>query len=217
MSKNARIRAALIAAAILTAPLWLQPLALWLAFSPFRLVGFIGSVLLGFELLFGLAAFFCLLVVVAGPILALFRRHRVHSIVAVVAAVLFVGSFVGGIHLGRAIWLENIKMIAKRGAPLIAAIDEYAAKHGRPPRSLAELLPQHLDSIPTTGVAESPEFQYVVDKQDVYDGNSWVLIVTPPCPPMGFDQLLYFPLRNYPPSGHGGSIEQIDGWGYVHE
>jgi hypothetical protein len=36
-------------------------------------------------------------------------------------------------------------------------------------------------------------------------------------PGINFDQLMYFPNQQYPEFGHGGRIERIGAWAYVHE
>ena len=71
--------------------------------------------------------------------------------------------------------------------------------------------------MPRTGVGAYPAYDYVVGQPERYDGNAWVLLVSPPCPAMGFDTLMYFPRRNYPDVGYGGRLERVGTWAYVHE
>jgi len=49
---------------------------------------------------------------------------------------------------------------AKRAAPLLAAISQYASDHGHPPRSLSDLVPHYLRDLPGTGLREYPQFEY---------------------------------------------------------
>ena len=75
-----------------------------------------------------------------------------------------------------------------------------------------------LAEVPTTGIGAFPEFLYETgDSAGRYRGNPWVLIVTPPNHPIGFDTLMYFPRQDYPARGYGGSVERVGAWGYVHE
>lgn len=50
-----------------------------------------------------------------------------------------------------------------------------------------------------------------------YGESSWVLLVRTGGPGINFDQLMYFPNQQYPEFGHGGRIERIGAWAYVHE
>ncbi len=53
-----------------------------------------------------------------------------------------------------------VPSIAARAAPLVAAIDAYDAQRGCPPSRLADLVPWHLDSIPTPAWGLEWEFDY---------------------------------------------------------
>jgi hypothetical protein len=135
-----------------------------------------------------------------------------------VVAALFILSFFGGFFWRMGVWRSNITRVAEQSQPLVDAITAYCTEHGHPPDSLSELVPDHIARIPGTGIGAWPEYQYLAGQQATrYDGNEWVLLVTPPNLPMGFDVFMYFPRQNYPREGYGGGIERIGGWGYVHE
>ena len=51
----------------------------------------------------------------------------------------------------------------ERGKPLIVAIKRYEADHGRPPRSLMDLIPKYIASLPSTSIRINPDFLYEVD------------------------------------------------------
>ncbi|MDZ4696985.1 MAG: hypothetical protein SGI86_17745 [Deltaproteobacteria bacterium] len=217
MTKQSTTRRLVTSLALLTIPAWLGPFAWWLAYQQSVVLSYLGLLLLSVELAFVLLALFAVGVIVAGPVLLLFRTYRPGAVLAVGQAILFLVSFAGGLFLGRVVWRDCVKEVVERAEPLVTAIHEYTDAHGNPPGSLDELVPQHIAAIPSTSVGAFPNFRYVVDEPERYDGNPWVLLVIPPCHPMGFDLLMYFPLRNYPDVGYGGSLERIGAWAYVHE
>jgi hypothetical protein len=217
MKFQSTIRRAITCLAVLTVPLWLEPLACWLAYRSSAVLSNVGQCLLFFEVLFAPVALFALAVIVVGPVFILLPKYRTRAVEAVGIAIVFLACFVGSLILGQEVWLDQIKNVVEQGEPLASAINEFATRNGHPPDSLDELVPQYIAAIPSTGVGANPEFQYMVGKQDQFDGNPWVLRATPPGLTFGFDCLMYFPLQNYPATGYGGSLERIGKWGYVHE
>lgn len=204
----------------LIAPLGVGPVGWWLAYQPSEVLSITGLMLLAVELGLFLCAMVAVVVFIRGPFAALFRAYRRSALVGMAKSFVFLVSFLGGILLGRLVWLDRVERVVARGEPLVAAIHTFTAENGRPPESLAELVPRYIAAIPTTGIGMSLEFDYVVgrgSRDSGYDGNPWVLLVRPPCHPMGFDSLMYFPLQNYPATGYGGGIERVGKWGYVHE
>jgi hypothetical protein len=202
---------------LLTAPVWLGPLAWLLAYHPSAVVSYLGLLLLFVDFTFVLFALVAAAVLIAAPVLFLFRAFRFRALTAFAQAGLFLASYLGGLTLGRVVWLDRVNGVVERGEPLVAAIHEYVGRQGRPPGSLDELIPQDLAAIPSTGIGAFPQFRYVVGEPGRYDGNPWVLLATPPCHPMGFDALMYFPVQNYPAQGYGGALERVSTWAYVHE
>jgi len=123
-----------------------------------------------------------------------------------------------GEGLRRTVWRRGIASFVKRSQPLILAIGEYNSREGRPPDTLASLVPGFLPGVPETGFGVSGRYIYLVgDGAKRYSDNPWALRVSVPSLPMGFDQMLYVPKQNYPAFGYGGSLERFDGWAYVHE
>ena len=68
---------------------------------------------------------------------------------------------------------SKFRRIARRLDPLIDAIREYDAYHGRPPESLDELVPAFLASVPGTGRSEYPEIEYEVFSPSVATVRYW--------------------------------------------
>jgi len=200
-------------------PLWWTPLAWWLVYSPSPVLGAVGLLGLTIEgflvLVLPLA---CLAIVVAPPAF-LFRRTRRWALLYGGAAVVFIPSFlVGECYLKGFVWRDAVFRFERRSQPLVQAVHAYRAEHGRPPAALADLVPAYLKEVPSTGIGVSSNYRYVAgEKARAYGENPWVLIASPPCHPMGFDLLLYFPLQNYPHAGYGGWLERISSWAYVHE
>lgn len=120
-------------------------------------------------------------------------------------------------RIGNAIRIEGFYRMSQRAAPLVNAIETCSAKYGRPPGNLGQLVPEFLPSIPPTGMAAYPDWNYVAGEEaQEWDGNPWVLYID--CSyGLNFDRFMYFPKRNYPKHGYGGLIEQVGDWAYVHE
>lgn len=57
-------------------------------------------------------------------------------------------------------------MLAHRSRAVVGAVDAYVAKHGRPPRTLNDLIPEHLEELPSTGMLAYPEYEYSVPSPD---------------------------------------------------
>lgn len=201
----------------LTVPLRLEPLAWTLAYHPTALLNHLAQVLLTFVGLIALGTLVAAGVFLWGIIRICTQAERVGPLLAMGKASIYLLSFVGGLVWGQAVWRANVERVVERGEPLVRAIHQFTVQNGRPPESLDELTPQYLAALPGTGIGTSPEFHYVLGEPARYDGNPWVLLVHPPCLLMKFDSLMYFPLQNYPVLGHGGVIERVGAWGYVHE
>lgn len=52
--------------------------------------------------------------------------------------------------------------LAERSSPIIAAIKQYEANHGRPPEALADLVPEHLPEAPSTNMRAYSSYEYEV-------------------------------------------------------
>lgn len=203
-----RKRTLLLALAV--TPLWLNPLAWWLAFSPVPVVSHAGTWLVQFEFVFllGLLPAFGLLVVCS---IGLFSRHyRSGALAWLACAVVFAGAYFGGIAWRTDICRTNLHRMTERAQPLVDAITAYHAEHGRAPAALTDLVPQYLDRVPETGVGAYPDFDYWPGRAQQFRGNEWVLIASPPFVLFGAGSFYYYPRQNYAESG----FRPVGNWGY---
>lgn len=199
--------------AVCTLPLVLSPLLQYLAVAPFG-----SGIFLWFEMFIILPFMAALLALVIAPFLLFIRRLRPFAIRSLIAAAVFAVATVVGLRFGGPIRMAAFHSLAERSAPLVQAIRAYESRHGTPPPDLAALVPAFLPSIPSTGIAVHPRYEYHVGKKATrYDGNPWVLEVFTPSGGINFDTFMYFPLQNYPKTGYGGWLERISDWAYVHE
>lgn len=148
-----------------------------------------------------------------------FARTRRASRSLLPFCLLLIACCIGGNLLGNKARKAGMQAFAARSQPLIAAIFRYERDHAAPPPTLQDLVPDYLPAVPSTGMMAYPEYHYHVGEQaaDGYDGNPWALAVFTPSGGINFDQMLYFPRQNYPAQGHGGWLEPIGDWAYVHE
>jgi hypothetical protein len=194
-------------------PLILSPLLQYLAVASFGSTAF-----LWFEMFIILPFAVALLTLVNAPFLLLVPRLRSFAIRLLIAAAVFAAATVIGLRFGGAIRMAAFHSLAERSTPLVRAIRAYESRHGTPPPGLPALVPEFLPSIPITGMAAYPQYQYHVGQKAAhYDGNPWVLVVDTPSGGINFDTFMYFPRQNYPKTGYGGSLERISDWVYVHE
>jgi hypothetical protein len=202
------ISAPIVCAAI---PLVSIPAADWAAVAPNgNEMALWYVMLLVFPMLAAVPAFF------VGLVGMLFRRVRPYAALLSLCSLVFFLSFILSLRVGDSIRMRAFARLAERSKPLIAAIRAYDQKHGRPPESLAALVPDFLPKVPATGIRAYPEYLYKVPTNN-YEGNPWVLYVSTPSGGINFDQFMYFPLTNYPKLGYGGWLERVGDWAYVHE
>jgi len=89
---------------------------------------------------------------------------------------------------------EKIERVAERGQPIVDAIKAYE-KERPPPSSLDELVPDYLDSVPTTAIGAWPEFYYRTRNPNRHEGNEWDLsAIVPGNPGFGLapGDLMYY-------------------------
>lgn len=115
--------------------------------------------------------------------------------------------------------MQGMAEFAKRSQPLIAAIKDFEQDQGRPPESLAELVPAYLAEVPGTGMLTYPEYEYQHGKaaRNRYADNPWVLIVNTPSAILNWDQMFYFPRQNYADVPFRAGLERVGDWAYNHE
>lgn len=199
-------------------PLWWPSLAWWLAYSPGPILGLLGSFALSFDMALTVLVLLAFLAILGAPPALFFRRARRTAVCCAAAALIFISSWiVGEFYLGRLVWRAALSRFERRSTPLVQAITAYQSSQGRPPAALEDLVPAYLPDVPATGSGDL-KYQYLVGEEaQICGGNPWVLRVSAPSHPFGFDLLLYFPLQNYPATGYGGWLERIGSWAYVHE
>lgn len=114
--------------------------------------------------------------------------------------------------------LQGFERLAREAAPLVAAIHAYHQEFGVPPETLDLLQVDYPNGHIIKG-GDLPDFEYIPGGMaiDRYHGNPWVLILKTPTGPLRWDQFIYYPLQNYPPLAHGGWVEKVGEWAYVHE
>lgn len=116
-----------------------------------------------------------------------------------VVALIVGGIIIGGRTVGRGIRSGAFADLAERSQPLVDAVKAFERAHGQPPTSLAELVPDFLPAVPSTGMRAYPEFEYAVaDRRRNLDGNPWMLYVFTPSGGINFDQFFYYPSEQYP-------------------
>ena len=104
--------------------------------------------------------------------------------------------------------------LGEAATPIVRAVHRFALERGRPPMSLAELVPGYLPALPPWSV----RVNYYAAGQSSYElyDNPWVLKVDAGFG-LGFDSFVYFPNQKYPSYLYGGGPERVGEWVYVHE
>jgi hypothetical protein len=204
-----KVAAVLILTAVLYWAAWVWPV---LSFG----FGSAAFETIGFWLPFGsLAAAAGIVLALVGVFTKDYRARAARVLVLAVAVIVgtAVGMWLGPIHKMR-----RVREVASSAMPFVLAIQAFERGEGRPPQHLDELVPRYLPAIPSTGMRGNSEWRYIhgTDAR-AYGENSWVLLVHTSGPGLNFDQLMYFPNQDYPEFGHGGRIERMGAWAYVHE
>ena len=168
-----------------------------------------------------LLAFPIVLAVVVVPVALVMYLGGARTVAprVIAAALVYFTIAVGLIHAGGLVRMQGFKTLAQRSERLVSAIRDFERSNGRPPTTLHELVPGFLSTVPKTGMAAYPEYELVVaeDARRQFDGNPWALLVRTPSGGINWDIFIYYPRQNYPSRGHGGWIERVGTWGYVHE
>jgi hypothetical protein len=98
---------------------------------------------------------------------------------------------------------QRFQEFAVRSRPLLAAIEDYHRRQGRPPETLKALVPEYLDAVPTTGMGAFPEYLYSAGESG---SCPWRLAVSVGATPLAWESLVYWPSQCRP---RGPSF---DGW-----
>jgi hypothetical protein len=146
-----------------------------------------------------------------------FKKLRFAGVLLIIVGLGSCGGTGMGIKKAMAVRMDAFQRMGERLTPLVKAIEEYKQDQGEYPEDLESLVPSYIPELPATGMANYPEYTYIVGQEATeYDGNPWVIVVYAGFG-MGFDTFMYFPLQNYPDSGYGGALERLGEWAYVHE
>jgi hypothetical protein len=103
---------------------------------------------------------------------------------------------------------------------LVGAIGRYERDNGRPPDSLAVLVPKYLSQVPGTGMGAYPNYEYERTSENTdprVKQAGWELRVPCSSDPLNWDVFFYWPTRRYPTFIYGGSVKRIGEWAYVDE
>ena len=147
-----------------------------------------------------------------------FPFTRCSSMAALIGSIMMVVVGLVSLHLADNIRRQGFERLSMEAAPLVDAIHAYDQTFGHPPNSLGELKGQ----LPEGYLAKEellPEFKYLVGETAIerFHGNPWVLVLETPTGPLKWDKFLYYPEQNYPSLAHGGWIEKVGAWAYLHE
>jgi hypothetical protein len=109
----------------------------------------------------------------------------------------------------------GIEACAIRGERVVEALERYRREYGIYPRSLQDLVPRYVASVPSPASLGYPKFTYVRAEA----GSMRVAYeLQVPMPHGGSgDRLLYWPNGDYPDTIYSGEVERVRGWAYVHE
>jgi hypothetical protein len=141
------------------------------------------------------------------------QRTQVLAFSIAVIAGTAAGMWLGPIHK-----MHRMRQVTAAAMPLVEAIRAFERDQRRPPRDLTELVPRYVAAVPPTGMRGFSEWVYLTGPDArAYEENPWVLLIHTGGPGFNFDQLMYFPNQHYPEFGHGGWIERMGAWAYVHE
>jgi hypothetical protein len=163
-------------------------------------------------LIFGMSA----IILCAAPIYALLAWHWRPLALGAIFAVGAVVGFVPGTMAGNYVQNWAFDLFDQRSAGLVGAIQKYELVNGGPPRSLAELVPEYLPTIPMTGRAAAPDYRYEAKGGPCSDQNAWHVWVSVP-QFIDMDRLLYCPKQDYAPAGDEVlSRTAVGTWVYDH-
>jgi len=170
------------------------------------------SILLIFPLIFSLA------MIPVAILLSFFTKIRRYAFrIGISCAVYFLIGIVC-INIGQRVRMNAFHKLALRSRHLIEAIKTFETKHGISPPTLDALVPLFLPSVPSTGMAAYPKYEYIVGEEaEKWENNPWVVYVETPSGGLNWDIFMYLPKQNYPQKGFGGVVEKVDDWAYVHE
>ena len=123
----------------------------------------------GLALIVGLLAFFAVI----------WERVRIFALAVLALAVLYVILWPITLGISAGFRTDQFAKLAERSQPLIEVIKRYEADQGRPPPSLAALVPGYVPSIPGTGMPAHPSYEYKVFPGDLKARYVWYNLGVP--------------------------------------
>ena len=175
---------------------------------PLPIMGLVGAVL-------GMVAT-AVALLVSGTILAIKRWNwRPVALAATAVGAMAVG-FVPGLWSFAYAKHYAYQLLGQRSETLVKAIERFEQVHGVPPQALIQLTPEFLPSIPDTGMAAYPEYEYAWGAGPCPVNNAWHLKVDAG-EVLKWDFFFYCPKKNYTEEGWGGYNEVVGNWAYLHE
>ena len=124
--------------------------------------------------------------------------------------------FVPSFWTYRYVKLWGYDLLGHRAVPLIAAIQKFERERGGPPLTLTKLVPDFLPTIPKTGMAAYPDYEYAPEPGPCPNDNRWHVRVGAE-EVFKWDFFFYCPKQNYGEDGWGGYNEVRGDWAYLHE
>jgi hypothetical protein len=115
---------------------------------------------------------------------------------------------------------RDVPITTARAGPLIAAIDRYRERNGRPPADLQALVPSYIPRIPDPGPLAIDGWHYRPGNDEGSGGWAlWVFVREEYSPNVwGFgDALVYHPSGQYPRAAYRGIRAWVDEWAYYVE
>jgi hypothetical protein len=134
------------------------------------------------------------------------------ALIIILVTVLIILPWSFAIRLGDQIRHKAFVHLADNSKPLIAAIESYRQHNKELPKSLNDLVPEFLTSVPGTRMAAYPAYTYLVEEQ----GKAYALVIsTPNAGILNLDEFRYSSNGNYP--DYGKRWEPIGEWKYYHD
>lgn len=143
----------------------------------------------------------------------IFKQIRIISSLILIASFIFIPLTWTGLRLGTKAYIYAFKRVAIQSRPLISAIQSYDKKYGHPPEKLQDLVPEFMNKIPRTGIADNPNYEYRVLSYGVNEVDHWKLSIKPPR--NDYDIFFYYPSEQYYIKDITGRNKKIEGWAYI--
>lgn len=190
------------------------PFAHWISTTP---VG--TSLFLWLAPVYVLALLAAVLAIPASLVTLCFRKTRRDALWVLILSLIYLPLTFAAIPLGWQVRMQRMTAFAERSKPVVQAIERYTEDQGSPPETLEQLVPDYLPDVPGTGMMAYSKYEYHTgaEYRERFQGNAWTLVVPTGSGGPNWDQMLYFPLQNYPKHGYGGRLERVGDWAYVHE